>query len=158
VATLEVDGCRLAPSVQVVSPIGAILTVSNRGGEKTHVMARLGLETAARAFDRVLEPGDESQFLLDRHGLLEVALPDGHPAARAWIWVAPHPYFVTTDGEGRFRLDDVPAGEYTLVVWHPPVYSGVDATGQAQAAGARETRVKVKVGVRQLATVRVDLR
>jgi hypothetical protein len=29
-----------------------------------------------------------------------------------------HPYFATTDAQGRFRIEGLPAGEYTLEAWH----------------------------------------
>jgi hypothetical protein len=38
---------------------------------------------------------------------------------RAYLFVAPHPYFACTDAEGRFHLSDVPAGSYEVVAWHP---------------------------------------
>ena len=38
---------------------------------------------------------------------------------RAWIYVFDHPWFQLTRKDGRFRLENVPAGEYTLGVVHP---------------------------------------
>ena len=29
-----------------------------------------------------------------------------------------HPYYAVTDGEGKFSLSDVPAGEYEVKIWH----------------------------------------
>src|SRR6266850_611886 len=42
-----------------------------------------------------------------------------HGAMRAWIYVFDHPWFQLTQKDGRFRLENVPAGEYTLGVVHP---------------------------------------
>lgn len=39
---------------------------------------------------------------------------------RAFILVLETPYFVATDPEGNFRLEDVPAGTYTLKAWLNP--------------------------------------
>jgi hypothetical protein len=36
----------------------------------------------------------------------------------AWILVFAHRYFALTDAEGRYRIDDVPAGTYTVVAWN----------------------------------------
>jgi plastocyanin len=42
-----------------------------------------------------------------------------HGAMRAWIYVFDHPWFQLTEKDGRFRLENVPVGEYTLGVVHP---------------------------------------
>ena len=36
-----------------------------------------------------------------------------------WSLVLPHPYFAITGKNGEFSLEDVPPGEYNLIVWHP---------------------------------------
>lgn len=36
----------------------------------------------------------------------------------AWIVVMDHPYYAVTDERGAFTLTGVPAGTYTLEVWH----------------------------------------
>lgn len=42
---------------------------------------------------------------------------DVHPWMRAVVRTFDHPYFTTTDAQGRFRLE-VPEGTHTLVLWH----------------------------------------
>jgi plastocyanin len=42
-----------------------------------------------------------------------------HSDMRAWVYVFDHPYFRVTSGDGRFRLRDVPPGEYALEMAHP---------------------------------------
>jgi plastocyanin len=43
---------------------------------------------------------------------------DLHSWMRAWVVVAPHAFYALSDGQGRFRFDQVPPGEYTLKLWH----------------------------------------
>ena len=39
-------------------------------------------------------------------------------ARHGWIVVEENPYYVLTDGRGGYELTDIPAGRYTLKVWH----------------------------------------
>lgn len=42
-----------------------------------------------------------------------------HDFMQNWLYVVDHPYFAMTDKEGRFHIDQVPPGTYTLLAWHP---------------------------------------
>jgi plastocyanin len=43
---------------------------------------------------------------------------DLHSWMRGWVVVIPHPFYALTDAQGRFKLDNVPPGQYTLRSWH----------------------------------------
>jgi len=43
---------------------------------------------------------------------------DVHPWMTAYIFALEHPFFDTTDENGKFVITGLPAGEYTLVAWH----------------------------------------
>ncbi len=43
---------------------------------------------------------------------------DLHSWMRGWVVVADHPFYAVSDEKGRFRLDNVLPGQYTLQVWH----------------------------------------
>ena len=41
-----------------------------------------------------------------------------HPEMEAYIVVLQNPYFAVTATDGRYTIDNVPPGSYTLAVWH----------------------------------------
>lgn len=66
------------------------------------------------------------QRLPETPGLIRVKC-DSHEWMRAWIWEFGHPYYATTNQDGRFKITDVPPGTYTIVAWH-------EAMGQKEAS------------------------
>ena len=44
---------------------------------------------------------------------------DIHPWMRGWIYIFEHPFFAVTDEHGKFRIERVPAGEYTAIIEQP---------------------------------------
>jgi hypothetical protein len=40
----------------------------------------------------------------------------------AFILVFAHRFFAVTDDDGRYRIDGIPPGTYTLVVWNETVH------------------------------------
>ena len=42
-----------------------------------------------------------------------------HPEMEGFVVVLPNTYFAVSDKEGRFEISGVPAGQYTVAVWHP---------------------------------------
>jgi hypothetical protein len=54
----------------------------------------------------------------DRREIVPVT-DDLHPWLQAWIYVTGSLHTVVTDEEGRFRIEGLAAGSYTLRVWHP---------------------------------------
>jgi plastocyanin len=59
-----------------------------------------------------------SKFVrFDKPGVVRVFC-EIHSHMSAFILVFAHRFFATTDAEGRYRIDDVPAGSYTLAAWN----------------------------------------
>ena len=53
----------------------------------------------------------------DRPGIVRVFC-DIHSHMSAFIIVFNHRYFATTDDEGRYRIDGIPPGTYSVAAWH----------------------------------------
>lgn len=48
-----------------------------------------------------------------------VMLCNVHPEMESFVVIMENPYFTTVDEDGNFLIKDVPAGKYSLNVWHP---------------------------------------
>ena len=67
---------------------------------------------------------------------VEVAIKvkcDIHPWMMAYCAVVPHPFFAVTGADGAFKIGNLPAGEYTVEVWH-------------KRLGKKEIKIKVGDG------------
>ena len=64
-----------------------------------------------------------------------------HPEMSAYIVVSPTPYFAETDASGNFKIANVPAGDYTVTVWHE---GGKPQSKPAKISG--DTKVDLTVG------------
>jgi hypothetical protein len=115
---LESDRCILIPRVQAAFMGGAVNVIAHEDFRQ-HLRFIAGGETQPRA--GVLLGKDEqvipTELPLKAPGLVIVRDAD-HPWPRAYLAVFDHPYFAVTKPDGSFTIDQVPAGSYTLVVWH----------------------------------------
>jgi hypothetical protein len=65
------------------------------------------------------EAGRPTTRVLRKPGRVELSSGTGLYWARADLFVSEHPYLTRTDSQGRFRIEQVPAGPCEVVVWHP---------------------------------------
>jgi plastocyanin len=69
----------------------------------------------------------------------EVMVPfkcDVHGWMNAYVGVLDHPYFATTEKDGKFELKDLPAGTYTIEAWHEKLGTQTASV----TLGAKETK------------------
>ncbi len=65
------------------------------------------------------DPGKPLTRTFDTCGRVELTSAAGFYWQSADLFVCDHPYYTVTDADGRYRFTHVPAGQYTLVAWHP---------------------------------------
>ncbi len=61
--------------------------------------------------------GNTRPVRFDRPGIVRVFC-DIHSHMSAFILVFSHPFFAMTDGEGRYRIENVPSGTYGVIAWN----------------------------------------
>jgi plastocyanin len=112
---LDQQKCRYVPRVLGVQ-VGQQLTVRNSDPLLHNV----------RAEGAINEPFDvgtpiQGMEVKRTFATREVMVPvkcNVHAWMNAYIGVVEHPFFAVTDGSGRFSIPQLPAGTYTIEIWH----------------------------------------
>lgn len=60
--------------------------------------------------------GESADVVFDKPGVAQVYC-EIHTSMRAYIHIFDTPYFTVSDEQGRFKVDNIPAGTYRLRVW-----------------------------------------
>ena len=113
--TLDNRHCVMAPRVQAVM-VGTELVIQNSDPFLHTTRGRL--PDFKQAFNLVFPRGTPAKEQRIRFpGVIAVSC-DTHVHMKAYLLAFEHPYFAVTDGDGRFTIDQVPPGSYTLKAWH----------------------------------------
>lgn len=62
--------------------------------------------------------GITKKVTFDKTGIVSL-LCNVHPEMSAFVVVLQNPYYAMPEKSGRFKIPNIPTGNYTLVVWHP---------------------------------------
>lgn len=143
VVELTLRDCLFDDRVLIAPRLGTALEIASADERRHQVdLAHLGAAGTADAEPIGAMPlpiiGHRRRIALDQPGILR-ATSALDPGARSWIVAPPHPYVAETSGRGEVRFDEVPAGAYTIRVWHPPL-------GPDQPPKVVEGQVEVKAG------------
>lgn len=133
--------CRLDPRVQGVI-VGGTLNLKSADPVVHETVVRVSgvsevLETVTQNGDGQVVPLEN---VLARPVRLELSCRT-HPWTQGWIHVFDHPYFVVSAPNGRFVLDSIPPGEYTMQTWHERLGR---TTREIKVENGGITRVEVK--------------
>lgn len=131
---------QFAPRVLVV-PVGTSVSFPNRDTVRHHVYSF----SPAKTFELKLYTGtDANPVVFDRTGIAVLGC-NIHDNMAAWVVVVDTPYFGRSGANGTITLNQVPAGNYRLRVWHPGLPVGAPATDQPLAVGATDVSTSARL-------------
>jgi hypothetical protein len=112
---LDQQGCRYVPHVQVVR-LHSALQVKSSDPVLHNVHSFFN---GATVINFAMPPKKDLvlEKKLDKAGGQQLKC-DVHSFMRGGIFVAQNPYHALTGPDGRYRIEDVPPGQYTIATWH----------------------------------------
>jgi hypothetical protein len=120
--SLQLKNCRMAPHTMVVhTDQQVILTAGSDLKHNVHPYPIFNNQFGP--FVRPTEPGQPitvARFKMKEPLPIQVKC-DIHAWMQAYWLVSDHPYAATTDADGRFTIEKLPAGEHSLTIWHERV-------------------------------------
>lgn len=112
--TMAQQDTGFVPAALVV-PVGSTVSFPNGDPFFHNVFSY----SATARFDLGRYPrGETKEVTFDKPGIVKVYC-EVHEFMRAVIVVAENPFHAVADAGGRFRIQGIPEGTYTFVVWHP---------------------------------------
>ncbi len=113
-ATLDQKGCDYQPHVLAFTA-GSSIDINNDDGilHNIHSFSKVNtvFNMAQPKFKKTLT------VKIDKPEAINVKC-DVHGWMNGWLFSAENPYYAVTQKDGSFKLTDVPAGTYTIEVWH----------------------------------------
>jgi plastocyanin len=110
---VDQNGCEYKPHV-LAFPAGSPVEIINDDGilHNVHSYSKLNspFNMAQPKFKKTLE------VKIDKPEAVEIKC-DVHGWMHGWLVATDNPYFAVTDKSGSFKLENVPAGSYTVEVW-----------------------------------------
>lgn len=151
-ATIAMSGRAFEPRVRVVTP-GSRVDFPNQDPFSHNIFST----TPGAVFDLGLYPAGRSKDASFRRAGAFPVYCNIHPRMTAFVVVTPSPYFTMPGADGRWTIENVPAGRYQVRVWHERAPEGttdveVGATGRVgvdvelDARGFRFAEHKNKFG------------
>jgi hypothetical protein len=142
---ITIEHCRYTPRVLAVTA-GTTINVKSR--DRLVLTSRFYHEGAPDPVAEVhtVDAGQvvPSEKIALKPGIVEIRTPQ-QPWLRGYIAVFDHPYFAVADASGRFTIDSLPPGTYTVKVWHEAVDKPVEQRVVVGSGGTGQLEVRLAV-------------
>lgn len=124
-AIIDQQNKQFIPYVTAVQ-VGTSIMFPNRDNIRHHVYSL----SPAKRFELPLYAGEPAApVVFDREGFVTLGC-NIHDWMIAYVAVLPTPYFQVSGSDGHVALKDLPAGQYTVAVWHPLLKGSADSAAQ----------------------------
>jgi plastocyanin len=111
---VDQNGCEYKPHVLAFTAGSPVEIINDDGilhNVHSYSKANSPFNMAQPKFKKSLE------VKIDKPEAVEIKC-DVHGWMHGWLVATDNPYFAVTDKSGSFKLENVPAGSYTVEVWH----------------------------------------
>ncbi len=135
-AVLDQNGCIYSPHVLGVQ-VGQVVDILNTDGtlHNVHSLPKLNpqFNIAMPKFKK------KKEVTFTKQEMMFPIKCDVHPWMKCYVAVVNHPFFDVTGEDGNFKISGLPAGKYTLEVWHEKLGTKSVSVTVADVDGATET-------------------
>lgn len=139
-AVVDQIGCVYTPHVQAVA-VGSAIELRSQDAVLHNVHGFLDEDTV---FNIALpNKGSKSKQKAEDAGIIKLKCDAGHVWMSAYVAAFDHPYFAVTGADGSFKIGDVPAGKYKVMVWHETL-GQTSGTVDVSAGGTATLELSLK--------------
>ena len=137
-ATIQLQGRQFSPRVRVV-PEGSKIEFPNQDSFSHNVFSK----ASNGVFDTgVYGRGKTMDQTFKESGVFPIYC-NIHPRMTGYVIVLKSPYYAQAGDDGRFSVNGVPAGNYTMHIWHDRVAQEMSRALVVTASGSAVGRVEL---------------
>src|SRR2546427_13176686 len=134
---VDQHGCKFVPHVTLMTPGELELKNSDDILHNIHTYstANPAINKAQPKFKKVMAEKFEKPEIIK-------LTCDVHSWMLGWVAVMPNPFFGVTGADGTTKIENVPAGKYTVVVWHETLGK---QTKEVEVKAGQPTKVAIEM-------------